>query len=68
MNNGPLCKSTEACGHCNKRCTLKGEAAQCDLCPCKLLILLLSHLSVLHWKTYTKSKTCTRRLLVAKGT
>ena len=27
-----LRKSTEVCGHCNKRCTAKGEAVQCDLC------------------------------------
>ena len=27
-----LSKSTEVCGHCNKRCTAKGEAVQCDLC------------------------------------
>ena len=27
-----LSKSTEVFGHCNKRCTEKGEAVQCDLC------------------------------------
>ena len=27
-----LSKSTEVCGHCNKKCTAKGEAVQCDLC------------------------------------
>ena len=27
-----LSKSTEVCGHCNKRCTAKGEVVQCDLC------------------------------------
>ena len=25
-------KFTEVCGHCNKRCTSKGEAVQYDLC------------------------------------
>ena len=33
-----------------------------------ITVLLLSHLSVRHWKAYTEGKVCTKCFLVAKGT
>ena len=73
-----LSKNVDICRHCNKKCTKKSEAVQCDLCylwlhtsceglnkeQCKLLTQLTSTVeNVMYYCKFNKCETRSKQLM-----